>query len=163
MKPEFLALLQALHRQDVEFVLVGGVAAVVEGAIVYTQDLDIVYSPAPANLERLLAALQALECVYRDPAQRVIRPTRERLRDNQVNLLRGSAGDIDAMQRIAPGWDYSDVVARSHLLDIGGVPTHVLGLEAVIESKTVLGRPKDIAVLPVLRNTLAMRRARGLS
>ena len=44
MRTEFLALLAALHGNDVEFVVVGGVAAVIEGAIVYTADLDIVYA-----------------------------------------------------------------------------------------------------------------------
>src|SRR5262249_11753310 len=113
MKPEFLTLLQALHGSGVEFVLVGGVAAVVEGAIVYTQDVDVVVSPAPANLERLLATVRNLDFTYRDPVQRVIRPTLERLRDNRMNLLRSAVGDLDVMQQIAPGWGYDDVLARS--------------------------------------------------
>ncbi len=163
MKPEFLALLGALHHQRVEFVLVGGVAAVVAGAIVNTEDVDVVYAGDDGNLERLLAALEAIDCSYRDPAGRDIRPTVERLRANRVNLLRSRAGKIDAMQAIAPSWGFPEVLARSHPLEIGGMPIHVLDLASVIESKETLGRPKDLAVLPVLRNTLEMRRARGLT
>ena len=161
MKAEFLTLLGTLHRHEVEFVLVGGVAAVVEGALVNTEDLDVVYASAPANLERLLAALDALGCVYRDPAQRVIKPTFERLRDNRVNLLRSPAGDIDAMQEIAPGWRFAEVLARSHPLEIAGMSIRVLDLASVIESKATVGRPKDLAALPVLRNTLEMREKRA--
>ena len=160
MKAEFLRLLATLHRHEVEFVVVGGVAAVVEGAIVNTQDLDVVYSNRQANLERVLAALQSLDCVYRDPAERVIRPTVDRLRENRMNLLRGTAGDIDVMQRIAPGWTFADVLVRSHPLEIAGMSIRVLDLASVIESKTALGRPKDLAALPVLRNTLEMRERR---
>src|SRR4051812_25169090 len=103
MRAEFLPLLQALVRHRVEFVLVGGVAAVIEGAIVNTLDLDIVYASDEPNLHRLLAAVLELGALYRDPAGRRIAPTIERLRDNRINLLRSPAGDLDAMQQIAPG------------------------------------------------------------
>jgi len=40
----------------------------------------------------------------------------------------------------------------------GGVAIQVLTLPALIEIKERLGRPKDLAVLPVLRATLDERR-----
>jgi hypothetical protein len=59
--PDFEKLLGALHRADVEFILVGGVAAVVHGSSRATYDLDLVYSRDPGNLQRLALALEPFE------------------------------------------------------------------------------------------------------
>jgi hypothetical protein len=57
---DFRALIEALGRSDVRFVLVGGVAATVHGSARLTQDVDIVYSRDPENLKRLALALAPL-------------------------------------------------------------------------------------------------------
>lgn len=51
-------LLRLLMRHRVDFIVVGGVAAVAQGAPVNTFDLDLVHSRAPENIERLLGALR---------------------------------------------------------------------------------------------------------
>jgi hypothetical protein len=71
-KLRFLDILEALGRHGVEFIVVGGVAAVLEGAPITTFDLDIVPDPAPDNRERLLAALHELNARYLDPAGRCL-------------------------------------------------------------------------------------------
>ncbi len=55
--PRFKDALDVLARHGVEFVVVGGVAAVLAGAPISTFDLDIVPARSPANLARLLSAL----------------------------------------------------------------------------------------------------------
>lgn len=137
--------------------MVGGVAAILEGAPITTLDLDFVYRNDEANLRRLSAALAEIDAVYRDPAGRRIEPTPERLRQNRVNLLKTRLGLLDAMQGIGAGWSYDDVVARSHPLQVGDLDVRILGLIAVIESKEAAGRDKDRAMLPVLRRTLELR------
>jgi len=54
--PKFKETLEALARHHVDFIVVGGVAAVLGGAPISTFDLDIVCDRAPANVARLLAA-----------------------------------------------------------------------------------------------------------
>ena len=53
-KPRYFQLLELLSRHDVDFIVTGGVAAILEGVPITTLDLDIVYDRAPENLERLL-------------------------------------------------------------------------------------------------------------
>lgn len=158
MKPDLLALLSALSRYDVEHVVVGGVAAILEGAPISTLDLDIVYRVEEANLHRLQAMLADLEARYRDPAGREIETTVERLRRNQVNLLETRDGLIDAMQEIGAGWSYDDLLPRTQTRRVGDLEVPVLDLAAVIETKRATGRDKDTAMLPVLLRTLEMRR-----
>ncbi len=158
MKLDLLALLRALARYEVEHVVVGGVAAILEGAPITTLDLDIVYRVEDANLDRLGALLTDLGARYRDPAGREIEPTVERLQANRVNLLETREGLLDAMQEIGAGWSYDDLLSRTHVRRVGDLEVRVLDLAAVIESKQAAGREKDSAMLPVLRQTLELRR-----
>jgi hypothetical protein len=70
----FLGLLRVLLHHRVDFIVVGGVAAQLEGAPILTLDLDILYDKTPENLDRLLAVLGEIKAHYRDPANRYIRP-----------------------------------------------------------------------------------------
>ena len=141
----------------VEHVVVGGVAAILEGAPITTFDLDVVYRTDDENVRRLAAALAGIDAVYRDPADRRIEPTPERLRDNRVNLLETRIGQLDAMQCIGAGWAHPDARARAHPIRIGELVVWSLDLAAIIESKEAADRDKDRAMLPILRRTLEER------
>jgi len=154
VKPDFSELFRALGRARVEHIVVGGVAAILEGAPITTLDLDIVCRRDEDNLLRLVDLLESLDARYRDPAGREIRPTLDRLAGNKVNLLETRHGPLDVMQGIGPGWEWSDLVERSHVLRVGDLDLRVLKLAAVIESKELADREKDRAMLPVLRRTL---------
>ncbi len=54
---DFEALLAALTRHEVTFIVVGGAAAIAHGSARFTQDLDIVYQRSQQNLNRLVEAL----------------------------------------------------------------------------------------------------------
>lgn len=157
-----LALLRALHDHGVKFVVVGGLAAILQDVPMRTLDIAIVYQADPANLGRLSAALLRIGATYRDPAGRSIKPDVERLMTNGTNLIQTPASIVDAMREIAPGWRFEDLVERSHRVEVSGMSLRVLDLAAVIESKEAADRPKDRADLFVLRNTLEMRRRQGL-
>jgi hypothetical protein len=60
------SIIQTLVAHDVEFVVVGGMAAVLQGAPVHTIDLDIVYALSESNIARLDLALTELGAVFRD-------------------------------------------------------------------------------------------------
>jgi len=155
VKPDFFELFRALDGAEVEHVVVGGVAAILEGAPIATLDLNIVYRPDRNNLHHFVTLLEKLEAHYRDPAGREIRPTIDRLENNEINLLDTNLGPLDAMQRIgANWWSWDDVVERSHVVQVGGLEVRVLDLASIIESKLVADRDKDRAMLPVLRRTL---------
>lgn len=162
-KTELLDTLRALVAAEVRFIVVGGVAAVLAGAPLATFDVDVVYEPAEDNLQRLLDLLLRIHATYRDPAGRSIAPTIERLRTQRVNLLKSDLGDLDALQEIGRGWRYDTLVPWSTWEDVDGARIQVLGLARVIEAKEIANRPKDHATMFVLRNTLEMRRKRGLS
>ena len=59
-KPDFLAILKTLAEYKVDFIVVGGVCAVLHGAPVSTFDLGLVHSRTPDNIDRLMSALESL-------------------------------------------------------------------------------------------------------
>ncbi len=155
--PRFLGLLRVLLHHGVAFLVVGGVAAQLEGAPVLTLDLDILYDRSPENLERLLAALRELKARYRDPAGRHIEPDRARLETLRMHLLSTELGALDVLGVIGKDLIYQDLAGRTRSYDLGEARVRVLELAAVIETKEFANREKDRAVLPVLRQTLAMK------
>ncbi len=54
----FASVLVALSRAEVRYLVVGGVACVLNGLVRVTEDVDILVDPDPANLRRLIAALE---------------------------------------------------------------------------------------------------------
>lgn len=60
-----IALVDALLDAQVEFVVIGGLAAVLHGAPLVTVDIDIVHHRTPENVGRLLALLRSLHARYR--------------------------------------------------------------------------------------------------
>ena len=52
---------------------------------------------------------------------------------------------------------YDQVIGRAQAMDVAGHTVKVLALEDLIRTKRAAGRPKDLAVLPVLEATLQMQ------
>jgi hypothetical protein len=59
------ALLEVLHRHDVRYVLIGGLAAALRGSATPTFDVDITLDVSASNLMRLSTALTDLEARIR--------------------------------------------------------------------------------------------------
>jgi hypothetical protein len=152
------ALLAALCDSGVEFIIVGGVAAVLLGAPITTTDLDIVHRRSPENVARLLEVLLNLDATMRyDFARRGIRPTAEMLAGRgQINLST-SLGPIDPLCELDAGQGYDELLPHSISVRDEGRLLHVLDLPTLIVAKTKAGRPKDRIVLPILIATLQER------
>lgn len=157
--PDYLTILQTLSDHGVEFVVVGGVCAVLHGAPVTTFDLDLVHSRTPDNLDRLAAALQVLDAYYRGQGDRRLRPTPAFLASPGHHLLMTRCGPLDILGTIARERSYDDLLPHSVELQLQvGLRVRLLDLETLITTKEETGRDKDMAVLPVLRRTLEEKR-----
>jgi predicted nucleotidyltransferase len=149
------AALRTFQEAEVQFILVGGVAAVLNGAPVQTFDIDLLYAVEPANIDRLLPVLERMEAIFRIQPERRLRPTRSHLAGGgHLNLLT-RFGPLDLLGSIGQNLRYPDLLPHSHDLNIGeGIRIRVLNLETLIAVKEELAGEKDLAVLPILRRTL---------
>jgi len=149
------AILRALVEGRVEFVLVGGVAAVLQGVPIQTYDVDIVFSQEADNLTRALAVLESLDAVFRIQPSRRLRPSVSHLSGSgHINLL-SKDGPLDLLTNVGENLRYGDLIGLSQPMRIGeGIVINVLNLKTLIDLKEQLGGEKDLAMLPILRQTL---------
>jgi hypothetical protein len=152
----FLQILKLFDLHGVEYVVVGGVAAVLHGAPVTTFDIDALVKIDAANADRLLRVLEALEARYREHG--TLRPTREDLLAGGHLLLMTNSGPLDVLGFIGNGKRYEDVADATSTIPVGDVSVPVLGVEALIEEKKALGRDKDLAAIRLLEAVLRRRR-----
>lgn len=153
-------MLRVLLEHEVEFIVIGGFAAVIHGSPLPTLDLDITPLHGKANLGRLSAALSDLKAMVR--AVELDEPLpfgqdADSLGAAQVWNLRTLSGDLDISFVPTGTTGYHDLRRDAAVEDFRGLPVLVASLADVIRSKEAAGRDKDRRVLPVLREILARR------
>ena len=149
---DFSAILKVLARHEVEFIVVGGVCAVLLGAPVATFDLDIVHSRTQENLDRLARALGELDAHYREHLPRHVSPAREALAKSGHHLLITRFGPLDVLGSIGEDDDYATLVSRSEGVQVDrDVSVRILDLDTLIEVKQKTVRAKDRYMLEILR------------
>jgi hypothetical protein len=149
------AIVSALNRHEVRFVLIGAFAAIAQGApIAPTRDVDFTPDEAVDNLKRLSAALKELDARVRTDSDVGGIPFDHNAaslqRMSTWNLI-GRYGEFDISFRPS-GFEagYDQLIARAHRMVVEGVELSVADLDDVISSKEAAGRPKDLRALPAL-------------
>jgi hypothetical protein len=151
---DFLAQLRCLVGHGVNFIVVGGVSAVLQGVPMTTLDLDIVHERTSDNLMRLVTALRTLEAYYRGRGTQRLYPDQEHLASEGHHLLMTNAGPLDVLGIIGAERSYEDLLSHTERLTIHGLELLVLDLETQIKVKEEVAHEKDQAALPLLRRAL---------
>jgi hypothetical protein len=138
------AFLKALAAEKIDFILIGGMAAIGQGAPVATIDYDFWVRLPERQYVRLLTIVERLGGTIR--AQTVYE-----LNDGtQVNAIFSPHG----LRTFELEWKHCNVATLEN------VAIRVLPLTRVIASKRAANREKDIAILPILERTLRMEKRR---
>ncbi len=150
-----LDLLRRLTEEDVDFVLVGGMAAAAHGSLTVTEDVDVCTHFEKENLRRLLSALRGTS-----PRQRM-RPDRPPLSNDPSSYIGFKNlyvicewGQIDFLGEITGVGTFQKIAEHALWMDLGGFQCRVMGLEDLIRAKRALGRPKDLRVVAELELVL---------
>lgn len=145
-----VAVLRALVEGGVDFVLVGGLAAVLRGAPTVTYGVDVAPAQDPANLERLVAVLRALGAVRSTgPDGDLEEPAVERLTED-VERFAAPVAYVDVLRELRAVGGFEALQERADRIAVEDVTVLVASLDDVIASKEVAGRTKDLAALPAL-------------
>ncbi|HED00606.1 MAG TPA: hypothetical protein ENN18_09505 [Proteobacteria bacterium] len=148
------AVLEGLIEAGVEFILVGGLAAVVQGAPVTTMDVDIVHNQSSENIAKLLAFLKSIDAFHRRPDDQVLRPKKGDLSGMGHALFTTRLGPLDVLAVIEEGRDYEDLLEHTVEIEFRGHTIRVLDLKTLVELKRTSRDLKDRQRLPVLEETL---------
>jgi hypothetical protein len=144
------ALLRALQQHDVEFVVIGGFSLAAHGLVRGTKDVDIVPNPTRANLERLMAALTALDAEPLELAD--FRPEELPYPLSVDGLAHGGNwaletrhGRLDVMQYVEAVDSYEQLRRSAVLHPIrGDGPYPFAGRDDLVAMKRAAGRPQDL-------------------
>jgi predicted nucleotidyltransferase len=149
---DFGELFRRLSAEQVEFVVIGGLAVISHGHVRATLDLDICYARTPENLERLARALAPLRPRLRGaPAELPFFWDTRTLRNGLNFTLTTTAGDIDALGEVTGLGGYGEIALRSETVDLYGAKVRIMSLAELIRSKAAAGRAKDLVDLEALR------------
>jgi hypothetical protein len=142
--PDLESLLYRLIQHDVEFVIVGGFAAVAHGVSLPTQDIDVCCRFTPDNLLRLQTAVADLHPVHRMvPARPPLRLTAESCVGLRNLYLDTDWGQLDCLGEVLGVGTYEEVAAFSVAVQLPGGVCHILSIDALIQAKDAMGRPRD--------------------
>jgi hypothetical protein len=143
-------ILEELARHEVDYVLVGGLAAQTHGNTRMTNDVDLIPAPDPRNLDRLTEALRALDARVLNPGQEELEIDAKMLPRATIWQLATPHGDIDVL-RDAPGAaPYPELRERALVISLDDARIPVAGRDDLIRMKLARGRPIDRADVAAL-------------
>jgi predicted nucleotidyltransferase len=144
MTPDLLAFVRVLSDAGVEYVIVGGVAANIHGALRTTLDLDIVYARAPANLAKLVDALAPYQPYLRGAPPGLPFVLDEATIERGLNFtLTTTLGDLDLLGEITGGGRFEALIEHAEPIELDQRRCWVVTLRALISLKRAAGRIKD--------------------
>ena len=152
------AICRVLIDHNVQFVVIGGIAARLHDTGHATIDIDICPATDDENLSRLAAALRALDARLRvegDPAGVPFDPHPDALRHMMAMTLITTEGPLDlCFEPAGFAGGFHDLQPGAVSVVVSSVEVPVASLEDVVASKRAAGRPKDIVALPALEARL---------
>jgi hypothetical protein len=159
---DFRRLLEGLSNGDVEFIVIGGMAATAHGSAHVTVDLDIVYRRTVENIARLARALEPLQPYLRGA------PPGLPFTFDPDTIMRGlnftlvtTAGDLDVLGEATGGGTYDALISRTQILRIFDIECRFVDLDTLIHLKRAAGRPKDLERIAELEALAEERKAKG--
>jgi hypothetical protein len=143
-------IFSALDIHKVDYVVIGGIAVQVHGHVRMTNDIDLIPSPSPANLQRLADALNDLDA-------RILNPGSERLTIDAAMLPRAALwqlttrhGDIDVLHDAPGAAPYPQLRDRALTVTLGDIDIPFAGRDDLIRMKRARARPVDLADIAAL-------------
>lgn len=150
---EFQILLEAFALHDVEFIIIGGVAASLHGSARVTSDLDILYRRTDANILHLVKAIEPFKPYLRGaPPGLPFRFDVETIKRGLNFTLSTQAGDLDLLGEVTGGGGYDVLFEGSVSVKLFGIDCRCLNLEQLLAAKRAAGRPKDFEVIAELES-----------
>ena len=159
MIPDYRILVTALVGHDVEFVIVGGIALILQGSARLTRDLDICYARDRKNVRALAAAMAPFTPTLRGAPANLPFTLDWRTLESGLNFtLTTSVGDVDLLGEMTGIGPFRVAARLADRMDLYDKSVRVLSLEGLEKAKRAAGRLKDLADLAEI---LEIRRQAG--
>jgi predicted nucleotidyltransferase len=136
----FGAILEDLNRSGVRYVLIGGIAMIRHGVVRATRDVDAVFDPDPANVERIRLLVKRWGATRPDGSRL---PANGIAADRTIHLATPH-GDLDLLSERVAAVAFADLLARAEMRRVDGVEAPICSLADLVALKRVAGRERDL-------------------
>jgi hypothetical protein len=141
---DYQGLIKRLAENEVQFVIVGGFAAVLHGSSVMTEDLDLCVSFEKNNIQRLLNALGDIHPVHRLIGEtRPIVESSERLSTFRNLYLKTDLGYLDILSELPEVGSYEEISCAAVVIDLFDTKCRLLDVDTLMKAKAKMKRSKD--------------------
>lgn len=155
---DFSTLLRRLADAGLDFVIVGGFAAVTHGSSYITRDVDICALLTPDDVGKLRQALSDWNPKHRMTPQRLSFLAHPPAGAPVKNLyLQTDKGVVDVLSSVLGVGDFERLKRGSVEIEVDGCRYRVMSLTDLIVAKEAMGREKDLLTAKELRAIEAKR------
>lgn len=154
---------RVLNEHGVDYIVIGGIAALMHSSPYPTFDTDVCPETSSENLERLSQALRSMDAkIFAEPVPEGLpfSPDLVFLRENPILNLVTRFGRVDVISKPAGSAGYPDLRRDAITVTIDELTVPVASLEDVIRTKSAVTSREDPSV-PVLREILARSKREG--
>jgi len=152
MAVDLAQVIPPLVRAKLDFILIGGMAAILHGAARVTFDVDVVYSRTRDTIERLTTALAPPRPYLRNAPSGLPFAWDNKTFRNGLNFtLTTDLSDIDLLGEVAGGETYQTLLPHSFEVEAFGIRFKCIDLPTLIRIKEAAGRRKDLEAIAELR------------
>ena len=136
-------LTRRLIEARVEFVLIGGFAAVAHGATLVTRDVDICCRFSESNLSRIQKALSGLHPAHRSRPDLPLDLTKEQCTRLNNLYLKTDLGVLDCLGEVLGIGDFDAVLRQSVEVELPFGHCRILDIDGLIRAKEAMNRDHD--------------------
>jgi hypothetical protein len=144
-------LTRRLISSQVEFVLVGGFAAVAHGVTLVTRDVDICCRFSEANLMRIQKAFADLHPAHRSRPDLPLELTPEQCASLKYLYLKTDLGVVDCLGEILGVGSFDEVQKHSVEVELPYGKCRILGIDSLIRAKEAMNRDRDRLTVKYLK------------
>lgn len=157
--PDLKGLLIDLLDSGVEFILVGGLAAAIQGVPATTFDVDVVHNRTPENVARILQFLAKVHARVRNrPEGQILVPDAMAFSGRGHQLLLTDKGSLDFLGAIEGGKSYEELALQRVAVRLADRQVWTLPLAVLLELKRHSSHPKDRLSALLIEQTLQARK-----
>jgi predicted nucleotidyltransferase len=160
VKQDFDRLLHRLADSGLDFVVIGGFAAITHGSSLMTRDLDICTLLTHENVERLRSILADWHPKHRMTPQRLSFLDFPQSGEVKNLYLETDFGIVDILSSVLGVGDFERLKSAAETFEIGGRHYQVISLDDLIQAKEAVGRERDLLAVKELR-AIAEKRGGG--
>ncbi|MBI2339043.1 MAG: nucleotidyltransferase [Deltaproteobacteria bacterium] len=145
-------LLKTLTDGEIDFVLIGGFAALLFGSSQVTKDIDVCVSLTPEHIDQLRKCLAPLHPKHRMTQKKLsFLEFPEDLRGLKNLYVQTDLGILDILGEVTNVGSFEEIKKRAAEISLYGKKVKVIAVDDLIKAKELLGRPKDLATVLELK------------